>query len=144
MLEQDLEHLELPGILILSHGTLCRNLIEAAKMIHGDAEGVTALPLEEGCSLPAYASNAVAVFKSMPEGSIVLFDMLFGTPFNQFITALEGNTIHGLCGVNLPVLIEALAFRENLRGAELIKALENSAHESIVNVSEFIESTQAN
>lgn len=126
------------GILILSHGPLCTALIESAKMISGDVDGIVGLPLEPGCDVSAYAEQAYSILQSMPEGSIVLFDLFAGTPFNQMVARFQDHPFHALCGVNLPILLDANTMREGLSGSELIRALAESAQESIVNVEEFI------
>ncbi|MEA4906887.1 MAG: hypothetical protein VB089_04665 [Anaerolineaceae bacterium] len=128
----------IPGILILSHGPLCTAIIKSAEMINGDVEGVAALPFEEGQNVDDYARQAKEIFENMPEGSIVFLDLFSGTPFNQLIMQCAGKLINGLCGVNLPMLLEALILRESMSGAELIKALESPVRASIVNVGEFM------
>jgi mannose/fructose-specific phosphotransferase system component IIA len=109
-------------------------------MINGEMENVVALPFEEGMNVTDYAEKAKAIFMSMPEDSIILFDLFSGTPFNQTIALCEDFKIRGLCGASLPMLLDALIFRESKRGTELVKAIESSAHDSIVNVEEFLKS----
>jgi mannose/fructose-specific phosphotransferase system component IIA len=127
-----------PGVLILSHGPLCMSLIESAKMISGEAENIFALPFEDGADIIAYAKEAKSIFEKLPEGSVVLFDLFAGTPFNQFIIQCEGMKIEGLSGVNLPLLLDILAQRKYKRGGELIAAVKEFADEAIVNIGEFI------
>jgi mannose/fructose-specific phosphotransferase system component IIA len=133
------EQTTIPGILILSHGALCQALISSAEMINGEIDNVTAIPFEEGVNIEEYAESIKSAYTQMPPGSIVLFDLFSGTPFNQFLSCCTDLTAHGLCGASLPILLDALMFRETLHGAELVKAIEESAHDSIVNVEEFIE-----
>lgn len=130
---------DLPGILLLSHGPFCAALLESAQMIAGEAKNVVALPLLENADIGEYGANAMRTFHSMPEGSIVLFDLASGTPFNQMMLNSNGERFSGLCGVSLPILIEALALREVLQGDELIDALASSGHEAIVNIASFFE-----
>lgn len=132
-----------PGILILSHGPLCNALIESAKLISGDVDGIVGLPLEPGCDVSAYADRACAMLNEMPEGSIILFDLFAGTPFNQLVARFQEQPFCALCGVNLPMLLDANTMRETLSGAELIRAVEEAAQESIVNVNDFIASVGA-
>jgi PTS system mannose-specific IIA component/D-glucosaminate-specific PTS system IIA component len=108
-------------------------------MINGEMENVAALPFEEWMNVSDYAEKAGAAFMSMPEGSIILFDLFSGTPFNQIMTLCSSLKIYGLCGASLPMLLDALMFRESMKGTELVKAVESSAHDSIVNTEEFLE-----
>lgn len=137
-MENEMEK-KLPGILILSHGSLCEGLIGSAKMIYGDFDGVKAMPFYDGSDIRAYGEAAMRVYGEMPEGSIILFDLFCGTPFNQVMEQCAQTRIYGLCGVNLPILIEALNFRGNLAGQELIDAVTESGKESLVDVKSFFE-----
>lgn len=129
---------ERPGILILSHGPLCQAIIDSARMIAGDVGGVVGLPLEPGCDVSEYGDRALEILDGMPAGSIVLFDLFAGTPFNQLAARFRSHPFLALCGVNLPMLLDANSMRENLSGEDLLRAIAESARESIVNVSDFI------
>ena len=127
----------IPGILLLSHGPFCQALLESAQMIGGEAVNVVALPLLENASIDEYGEKAMQTFKQMPEGSIVLFDLASGTPFNQMMSG--GEEFPGLCGMNLPVLLEAMTMREAMKGSELVALLEESAKAAVVNIKSFFE-----
>lgn len=132
------ESAPIPGIILLSHGPLCEAIIESGKMIVGDLEGVEAFPLNPGCDLEAYSDQVVNAYKAMPEGSIILFDMFAGSPFNQIVRRAGEIHLHAICGLSLPMLIEANMQRELVSGEELIRVLQEAAQDSIVNVDEFI------
>ena len=128
----------IPGILLLSHGPFCQALLESAQMIGGEAVNVVALPLLENASIDD-GEKAMQTFKQMPEGSIVLFDLASGTPFNQMMMKSGGEEFPGLCGMNLPVLLEAMTMREAMKGSELVALLEESAKAAVVNIKSFFE-----
>ena len=136
---------DLPGILLLSHGPLCTALLESARMIMGEAPNTVALPLLENADVSEYGANAIRLFRSMPEivkdyqnvYDIILFDIASGTPFNQVLTQCGGEKFSGLCGMNLAILLEALSLRDMMKGDELIRSLQETAHESIVNLENF-------
>ena len=98
-----------------------------------------ALPLLENASIDEYGEKAMQTFKQMPEGSIVLFDLASGTPFNQMMMKSGGEEFPGLCGMNLPVLLEAMTMREAMKGSELVALLEESAKAAVVNIKSFFE-----
>lgn len=129
----------LAGILLLSHGPFCQALLESAQMITGEAQNVVAMPLMENSNIEMYGKEAMEVFHAMPEGSIVLFDLASGTPFNQMMIQSGGEKFPGLCGVNLPVLLEALTMREIMQGDELINLLAESAKEAVIDIRGFFE-----
>ena len=117
----------------------CQALLESAQMIGGEAVNVVALPLLENASIDEYGEKAMQTFKQMPEGSIVLFDLASGTPFNQMMMKSGGEEFPGLCGMNLPVLLEAMTMREAMKGSELVALLEESAKAAVVNIKSFFE-----
>ena len=125
----------IPGILLLSHGPFCQALLESAQMIGGEAVNVVALPLLENASIDEYGEKAMQTFKQMPEGSIVLFDLAS----NQMMMKSGGEEFPGLCGMNLPVLLEAMTMREAMKGSELVALLEESAKAAVVNIKSFFE-----
>ena len=125
-----------PGILILTHGFLGQALIDAAMLHDGETQSVVALPLRADEDLELYADRSVSAFLSMPKGSVVLFDQFGGTPFNQFLIHYR-KPFPALCGVNLPMLLNAIILRETLEGFALISALKKAAEESIVDVSAY-------
>lgn len=128
----------IPGILIMSHGPLCGALIESAEMICGPLENVTALPFLNGADLDEYGKHAKECYDAMPEGSIIFFDLFGGTPFNQMVARCDGSPVHGLCGVNLPLLVEALSLRLSFSGKDLIDRIKEAADASIVDFEEFL------
>lgn len=129
----------LPGILLLSHGPFCQALLESAQMIAGATENVIAMPLYESSNIEDYGALAMETFRAMPEGSIVLFDLASGTPFNQMMIKSCGVAFPGLCGMSLPVLLEALALREVVQGQELIDLLGDAARAAVVDIRCFFE-----
>lgn len=128
-----------PGILLLSHGPFCQALLQSAQMIAGTAKNLVALPLYENSNIDDYGTLAMETFRAMPDGSIVLFDLASGTPFNQMMIKSNGTPFPGLCGVSLPVLLEALALREVMQGQELISVLLESARAAVVDIRAFFE-----
>lgn len=131
----------IPGILLMTHGQLCNGLIDSATMIGADVEtNVFALPFLETTDLTDYVQQAVEYLRVMPDGSIVLLDLFSGTPFNQLLQVCfaENLEIHALCGVNLPILLEACVMRESMAGEELIDALREAGINSLVNAGEYL------
>lgn len=133
---------DLPGIVVLSHGTMCHGLIESADMIVGGMDqNVFAFSYMPGADFTDYASEVLDLYTALPEGSIILFDMFGGTPFNQVLMACAQQNIplHGLCGVSLPILIEATAQRDCCKGEELIQQLQEAGNVALINVKEYLD-----
>lgn len=114
------------GILILAHGTLGESLIHCASHVLNKRParlrslGVTAQddPL---LLLP----QARALLKELDDGSgvLILSDMYGGSPANIAAKLLVPGRIEGVAGVNLPMLIRALTYRERSLATLMTKAV---------------------
>ena len=114
------------GILIIAHGTLGESLIHCASHVLNKRPprlkqlGVTAQddPL---MLLP----QARALVKELDTGSgvIILSDMYGGSPSNIAAKLLIPGRVEGVAGVNLPMLLRALTYREKPLSTVLTKAV---------------------
>ena len=114
------------GILILTHGTLGESLIHCASHVLNKRPprlkqlGVTAQddPL---LLLP----QARALVKELDGGSgvIILSDMYGGSPSNIAAKLLVPGRVEGVAGVNLPMLIRALTYRDKALSTVMTKAV---------------------
>ena len=114
------------GILIIAHGTLGESLIHCASHVLNKRParlrqlGITAQddPL---LLLP----HARALVKELDDGSGVLIfsDMYGGTPSNIAAKLLIPGRVEGVAGVNLPMLIRALTYREHPLATLVVKAV---------------------
>jgi len=96
------------GGLIVSHGRLAIELLNAAETIVGEIHGVTAVSLGWHDDMDTAASmvkNALERLKT-PEGVLILTDMFGGTPTNIASTFLGQENVEVITGVNLPMLIK--------------------------------------
>jgi PTS system mannose-specific IIA component len=114
------------GILIITHGTLGESLIHCACHVLNKRPprlkqlGVTAQddPL---LLLP----QARALVKELDTGSgvLILSDMYGGTPSNIAAKLVIPGRIEGVAGVNLPMVIRALTYREKPLATLVTKAV---------------------
>lgn len=114
------------GILIIAHGTLGESLIHCASHVLNKRParlkqlGVTAQddPL---LLLP----NARALVHELDDGSgvLILSDMYGGSPSNIAGKLLVPGHIEGVAGVNLPMLIRALTYRDRPLATLVTKAV---------------------
>jgi mannose PTS system EIIA component len=114
------------GILIIAHGTLGESLIHCASHVLNKRParlrqlGVTAQddPL---LLLP----QARALVKELDSGSgvLILSDMYGGSPSNITQKLLVPGKVEGVAGVNLPMLIRVLTYRDKPLATVLTKAV---------------------
>ena len=96
------------GVVVVTHGQLAVELLNAAEMIVGDLPQFTAVSIgwHEDVN-DAREDIAQAVERVKGDGGVLLLtDMFGGTPSNLGMTFLEADQLEVITGVNLPMLIK--------------------------------------
>ena len=96
------------GVVVVTHGQLATELVNAAEMIVGDLPQFTAVSIGWHDDVEL-ARQAIAGAIERVQGSIgtlILTDMFGGTPANLGVTFLEAGKVEIITGVNLPMLIK--------------------------------------
>ena len=114
------------GILIVAHGTLGESLIHCASHVMGTRPpqlmqiGVTVHD-DPAQILP----QALRLVKQLDHGSgvLVLADVYGATPGNIAARLLIPNRVEGVAGVNLPMLVRALTYRDEPLKTVVAKAM---------------------
>jgi PTS system mannose-specific IIA component len=103
------------GILIVSHGAFGESLIHSASHVLGKRPlylrqlGVTVHDDPEAI-LPV--GEDLIRFLDQGQGVLVLSDIYGATPSNIAVKLLKPGKVEGVAGVNLPMLIRALTYRD--------------------------------
>ncbi|MGE5617281.1 MAG: PTS sugar transporter subunit IIA [Bacillota bacterium] len=114
------------GILIVSHGAFGESLIHSASHVLGKRPlylrqvGVTVHD-DPDAILPV--AEDLIRYLDQGAGVLVLTDIYGATPSNIAQRLLRPGRIEGIAGVNLPMLIRALTYREETLETLLEKAL---------------------
>jgi PTS system mannose-specific IIA component len=96
------------GVVVVTHGQLAIELVNAAEMIVGDLPQFTAVSIgwhDDVNDAREEIEQAIERVRS-EEGVLLLTDMFGGTPSNLGLTFLEKDRIEVITGVNLPMLIK--------------------------------------
>jgi PTS system mannose-specific IIA component len=96
------------GVVVVTHGQLAHELVNAAEMIAGELVRFEAVALgwhDDPNAARDQIASAVARVES-PSGVLILTDMFGGTPSNLGITFLEDDKVEVITGVNLPMLVK--------------------------------------
>jgi PTS system mannose-specific IIA component len=96
------------GVVVVTHGQLANELVNAAEMIVGDLPRFTAVSIgwHEDVN-DAREEILEAIDRVRGDGGVLLLtDMFGGTPSNLGITFLERDRVEVITGVNLPMLIK--------------------------------------
>jgi PTS system mannose-specific IIA component len=104
------------GVVVVTHGQLAAELLNAAEMIVGDLPQFTAVSIgwhEDTNDAREEIAQAVAKVQQGQQGHGVLIvtDMFGGTPANLAMTFL-GQDVEVITGVNLPMLIKLASLKE--------------------------------
>src|SRR5437762_12364573 len=96
------------GVVVVTHGQLATELVNAAEMIVGDLPQFTAVSIGWHDDVgDAREEIAQAIDRVSGGGGVLLLtDMFGGTPSNLGMTFLEKDRIEVITGVNLPMLIK--------------------------------------
>ena len=96
------------GVVVVTHGQLATELLNAAEMIVGDLPGYYAVSIGWHDDVTvAHAAIAAAIAKVDAGGGVlVLTDMFGGTPSNLGLAFLEAGRVEVVTGVNLAMLIQ--------------------------------------
>jgi PTS system mannose-specific IIA component len=118
------------GILLITHGTLGESLIQCASHVMGGRPpyvmqiGVT--PEDEPERI---VPQAIKLLRALDQGNgVLVFSDIFGaTPCNIASRLLTPGKVEGVAGVNLPMLIRALTYRNESLRTVVDKALSGGA-----------------
>jgi len=114
------------GILLVSHGAFGESLIHSASHVLGKRPlylrqlGVTVHD-DPDAILPV--AEDLIRFLDQGDGVLVLTDIYGATPSNIAARLLRPGRVEGIAGMNLPMLIRALSYREEPLAVLLQKAL---------------------
>jgi mannose PTS system EIIA component len=102
------------GVVVVTHGQLATELVNAAETIVGDLPRFAAVSIgwhEDTQDARDEIAEAVARVQQ-DQGVLILTDMFGGTPSNLAMTFLEQGKVEVITGVNLPMLIKLASATE--------------------------------
>ncbi len=96
------------GVVVVTHGQLATELVNAAETIVGDLPQFAAVSIGWHDDVEDAREEIRQAIQRVQgtEGVLLLTDMFGGTPANVGLTFLESNKVEVLTGVNLPMLIK--------------------------------------
>lgn len=105
------------GALIVTHGNLAHELLNAARQIEADVSGIEAVPLEWNDTVDeAREKIAAALERTGRDRAVIIFtDMFGGTPSNISLSFLEQGRIEIVTGVNLPMIVKFAMVKEEAK-----------------------------
>src|SRR5687768_13415218 len=132
------------GVVVVTHGQLATELVNAAETIVGDLPTFTAVSIGWHEDVQDARDEIAAAIGRVqgPEGVLIATDMFGGTPANLGITFLELNKVEVITGVNLPMLIKAANLREERNLTEVARSLREHGKNAIWVASDLLKGSE--
>ena len=113
------------GALIVTHGNLAHELLNAAHQIEAETTGIEAVPLEWNETVDdARAKIAAALERVGHDRDVIIFtDMFGGTPSNISLSFLEKGHVEIVTGVNLPMIVKFASVKQESKDVSTLAHL---------------------
>ncbi len=132
------------GIVIITHGTLSEQLLETAELIMGAAAEVHAVSFTARESLEELRQKAMhAIENYRDDGCLILTDIMGGSATNVCVELMKMEKVEVVTGVNLPMVLEAIGYRDGTDLKSLATKVLDSGIRSMINLKEFFEKRAA-
>ena len=133
------------GVVVVTHGQLATELVNAAETIVGDLPHFFAVSIGWHEDVQdARAEIAAAIEKvKRPGGVLIATDMFGGTPSNLGITFLEPDKIEVVTGVNLPRQIKAASLKDAASLTDIARLLREHGRNAIWVASDLLTSSES-
>ena len=128
------------GVVVVTHGQLAAELLNAAEMIVGDLPGFAAVSIgwHDDVTVAREAiANAIERVQGRA-GVLLLTDMFGGTPSNISLSFLKDHPVEVVTGVNLPMLIKLATGVETQGLEELATFIKEYGRRNISVASEIL------
>ena len=134
------------GVVVVTHGQLATELVNAAEMIVGDLPQFTAVSIGWHEDVhDAREDIARAIERVRGEaGVLLLTDMFGGTPSNLGMTFLAKDQVEVITGVNLPMLIKLASLRRSSNLLAVAKEMRDHGRSAIWVASDLLRGEKTN
>ena len=134
------------GVVVVTHGQLAIELVNAAEMIVGDLPQFTAVSIGWHDDVnDAREEIGQALERVRGEGGVlILTDMFGGTPSNLGMTFLHKDQIEVITGVNLPMLIKLASLRTSQDLLAVAREMRDHGRNAIWVASDLLRGEKAN
>ena len=134
------------GVVVVTHGQLATELVNAAEMIVGDLPQFTAVSIgwhDDTQDAREEIAQAITRVRAGTDGVLILTDMFGGTPANLAMTFLPENQVEVITGVNLPMLIKIAQTRESAALLDVARDLREHGRTAIWVASDLLRGEKA-
>ena len=121
------------GAVVVTHGQLATELVNAAEMIVGDLPHFAAVSIGWHDDVDAAREQVERAIERVRGGNgvLLLTDMFGGTPSNLAMAFLAADDVEVVTGVNLPMLIKLASLRKASEPAAVARELRDAGRTAI-------------
>ena len=132
------------GGIIVSHGKLAEELLNALTIILGEAPNIEAISIGWYDDVEDSKKKINQSLKKVDQknGMIIFTDMFGGTPSNLSFSFLEESQVEIITGVNLPMLIKFVSLQRSNNLKEVAKKVVEQGKKNIHLTSALLSSKQ--
>jgi PTS system mannose-specific IIA component len=133
------------GVIVVTHGQLATELVNAAETIVGDLPQFAAVSIGwHQDTQDARDEIAEAITRiDQGQGVLILTDMFGGTPSNLAMTFLSQHNIEVITGVNLPMLIKLAGLQEKTELIAIAREMREQGRNAIWVASDLLRGERA-
>jgi len=133
------------GVVVVTHGQLATELLNAAEMIVGDLPRFAAVSIGWHDDVSdAREDIAQAIERVRGDGGVLIVtDMFGGTPSNLAMTFIEVNQVEVITGVNLPMLIKLASQAKSTDLLAVARDMREHGRNAIWVASDFLRAEKA-
>jgi len=133
------------GIVVVTHGQLGVELLNAAEMIVGDLPRFTAVSIawhDDTSDAREEIAQAIARVRE-GDGVLIVTDMFGEAPSNLAVTFLTQENVEVVTGVNLPMLIKLADLTKHMSVLEAARSIREHGREAIWVASDLLRGQKA-
>jgi PTS system mannose-specific IIA component len=132
------------GGIIVSHGRLAEELLNALTIILGEAPNIEAISIGWYNDVDDSKKKINQSLKNVDQknGVIIFTDMFGGTPSNLSFSFLKDNRVEIITGVNLPMLIKFVSLQRSNNLKEVARKVVEQGKKNIHLASALLSSKQ--
>jgi len=121
------------GMVLVTHGRLAAEFIDALEHILGPQENVAAICIGPDDDMEQRREDILRSVADVDDGDgvVLLTDMFGGTPSNLAISIMKEAKVEVIAGVNLPMLIKLSDMRDGYSMAEAVEQAQESGRKYI-------------
>lgn len=128
------------GAVLVSHGSLANELLEATRTVYGDVEHIAAVSIGWHDDVNEAQSRIERAISDVSAGSgvLLLTDMFGGTPTNIAAMFIKEGETEVLTGMNLPMVLKVASQNKEVDLATFAEEVEQQGKKSIYRAGELL------